>query len=35
VFKGSETAFAYYDAAVGTHLEVDKALDKALEVARN
>lgn len=34
VFKGSETAFAHYDASAGSHLEVAKALDKALEVAR-
>ena len=33
VFKGADTAFAYYDAAAGTHLEVSKAVAKALEIA--
>lgn len=30
VFKGENTAFAYYDAAAGTHLEVKKAKEIAL-----
>jgi len=34
IFKGADTAFAYYDAAVGTHLEVARAVDRALEVAK-
>jgi len=33
VFKGETTVFAHYDAAVGTHLEVAKAVDRALEAA--
>lgn len=33
VFKGADTTFAYYDAAVGTHLEVSRAVDEALKVA--
>lgn len=33
IFKGKNTAFAYYDAAAGTHLEVAKVVEKALEVA--
>jgi hypothetical protein len=33
IFKGADTAFAYYDAAVGTHLELAIAVDRALEVA--
>lgn len=33
VFKGAETPFAYYDASAGTHLEVSKAIDEALNVA--
>jgi hypothetical protein len=33
IFKGESTVYAYYDAAAGTHLEVAKAVDKALEVA--
>ena len=33
VFKGADTAFAYYDAAAGAHLEVSKAVAKALEIA--
>ena len=34
VFKGAGTAFAYYDASAGAHLEVSKAVQKALEVAK-
>jgi len=33
VFKGADTAFAYYDAGAGTHLEVSKAVAEALKVA--
>lgn len=33
VFKGANTALAYYDAAAGTHLEVKKAVEKAKEIA--
>lgn len=35
MFQGANTAFAYYDAAAGTHLEVAKAVAKAKEVAKN
>jgi len=34
VFKGGETAFAYYDAAAGTHMEVEKAVDRAITASR-
>jgi len=33
IFKGESTIYAYYDAAAGTHLEVAKAVEKALEIA--
>jgi len=33
IFKGEETAFAHYDAAAGTHVEVATAVEKALEAA--
>jgi hypothetical protein len=33
IFKGGTTVYAYSDAAAGTHLEVARAVDKALEVA--
>lgn len=33
VFKGKDTAYAYYDAAAGTHLEVAKAVEEATKVA--
>lgn len=33
VFKGTDTVFAHYDAAAGTHLEVSKAVDGAIKYA--
>lgn len=33
IFQGEDTAFAHYDAAVGTHLEVQVAIDRAIEAA--
>lgn len=33
IFKGNNTLFAHYDAAAGTHVEVAKAVQKALDAA--
>lgn len=33
VFQGKDTVFAHYDAAAGTHLEVQLALDRAVDAA--
>lgn len=33
IFQGVDTAFAHYDAAAGTHLEVQVAIDRAIEAA--
>lgn len=31
IFKGNDTLFAHYDASAGTHIEVAKVVQKALE----